>query len=165
VILITSTEDAGSRLITRLYPVLDLVTRRTLVYEANSVGTSRTGGSNLGAADYESLIDCIITTIDPDSWDDVGGPGSISHFDNAGILIIAQTPDVHPKIGALLDSLRRVKGLQGLPTIAPRARMSSPVMPTEHGASGDREDLSAVSVRRRIVTPKHSWQLPQVYEE
>ncbi len=31
-------------------------------------------------ADFDSLIELITTTIDPDSWDDVGGPGSIAEF-------------------------------------------------------------------------------------
>lgn len=43
-------------------------------------------------ADFDSLIELITTTIDPDSWDDVGGPGSIAEFatgvyvDAAGVL-------------------------------------------------------------------------------
>jgi type II secretory pathway component GspD/PulD (secretin) len=168
VIQITTPEDAGSQLITRLYPVLDLVSRRTPVYETNAVVTSRTAGGKMGVADYESLMDCITTTIDPDSWDDVGGPGSIAEFDNAGVLIISQTWDVHKKIGPLLNSLRRVKGQQGLLTIAPPARVSAPARSLD-----DRQDkrslLSAESAtpvaRRRVVAPQRSWQLPQVYEE
>jgi hypothetical protein len=31
-------------------------------------------------ADFDSLIDLIIATIKPDSWDDVGGPGAIDEF-------------------------------------------------------------------------------------
>jgi hypothetical protein len=43
-------------------------------------------------ADFDSLIELITTTIDPDSWDDVGGPGSVAEFatgvyvDAAGVL-------------------------------------------------------------------------------
>jgi hypothetical protein len=36
------------------------------------------GGGTL--ADFDSLIDLIKTTVSPDSWDDVGGPGSIAPF-------------------------------------------------------------------------------------
>ncbi len=168
VIHITTPEDAGSQLITRLYPVLDLVSRRTPVYEANAVVTSRTAGGKMGVADYESLIDCITTTIDPDCWDDVGGPGSISQFDNAGVLIISQTWEVHQKIGPLLNSLRRVKGLQGLPTIAPPATVSTPLKTVDSRQSKQKLAVStrtAPVARRRIVTPPRSWQVPQVYEE
>lgn len=43
-------------------------------------------------ADFDSLIDLITTTIKPDSWDDVGGPGAVDSFaggvyvDSAGLL-------------------------------------------------------------------------------
>jgi hypothetical protein len=168
VIQITTPEDAGSQLITRLYPVLDLVSRRTPVYETNAVVTSRTAGGKMGVADYESLMDCITTTIDPDSWDDVGGPGSIAEFDNAGVLIISQTWDVHKKIGPLLNSLRRVKGQQGLPTIAPLARVSTPARSSgsrQNKNSLDSAESASPLPRRRVVAPQHSWQVPQVYEE
>lgn len=52
-------------------------------------GIPRGGGVQ---ADFDSLIELITTTIDPDSWDDVGGPGSVAEFrtgvyvDPAGIL-------------------------------------------------------------------------------
>ena len=169
IIQITTPEDAGSQLITRLYPVLDLVARRTPIYEANAVVTSKTAGGRVGVADYDALMDVITTTIDPDSWDDVGGPGSIAEFDNAGVLVISQTWDVHQKIGPLLNSLRRVKGLQGLPTIAPQARVSTPAR-----SMGSRQNMkggffsaesAAPVARRRVVAPQHSWQVPQVYEE
>jgi Protein of unknown function (DUF1598) len=48
------------------------------------------GGGTL--ADFDSLIDLIIATIKPDSWDDVGGPGAVDSFeggvyvDSAGLL-------------------------------------------------------------------------------
>jgi len=44
----------------------------------NGFGGARGGGSG---ADFTQLIDLITATISPDSWDDVGGPGSISGFD------------------------------------------------------------------------------------
>lgn len=168
VIQITTPEDAGSQLVTRIYPVLDLAARRTPIYEASAVVTSRTAGGKMGSADYQSLMDVITSTIDPDSWDDVGGPGSISEFDNAGVIIISQTQDVHPKIGALLNSLRRVKGLQGLPTIAPLAKPSTPARSTDNRMTAKSlfsAESAAPVARRRIAAPQHSWQLPQVYEE
>lgn len=36
------------------------------------------GGSG---ADFDSLIDLITTTVEPDGWEDVGGPGTISPFE------------------------------------------------------------------------------------
>lgn len=42
-------------------------------------GTSRRGGGIV--ADFDSLIDLMTLTIAPQSWDDVGGPGSVEGFD------------------------------------------------------------------------------------
>ena len=45
-------------------------------------------------ADFDSLIELITTTIDPDSWDDVGGPGSIAEFATNLSLVISQTQEI-----------------------------------------------------------------------
>jgi len=165
VVIITTPEDAASQLTTRVYPVLDLAARRSPVYDSTAVVTSRTAGGKTGIADYESLVDMITTIIEPDSWDDVGGPGSIAEFDNAGVLVISQTRDVHQKIGPLLNTLRKVKGAQGLPTIAPPARVSTPLASTAGKLADKESSAAALPERRRVIAPQRSWQLPQVYEE
>jgi hypothetical protein len=85
----------------------DLARRGTLS-QMSSTGSAKGGGTGgfsgggipggAGArgggvqADFDSLIELITTTIDPDSWDDVGGPGSVAEFatgvyvDAAGVL-------------------------------------------------------------------------------
>lgn len=63
------------------------------------MGTASGGGSGRGSglgggvmADFDSLIELITTTIAPQSWDEVGGPGSVDSFeggvrvDAAGLL-------------------------------------------------------------------------------
>ncbi len=55
----------------------------------------RGGGSQ---ADFDSLMDLITATIDPDSWDTIGGPGSIAPFET-GVRVDAQ--------GVLQPLLRR----------------------------------------------------------
>ncbi|MFO0896017.1 MAG: DUF1598 domain-containing protein [Pirellulales bacterium] len=50
---------------------------RTATMAAEPPQLGRMGGSQ---ADFDTLIDLIVTTIAPDSWDEVGGPGSISPF-------------------------------------------------------------------------------------
>jgi general secretion pathway protein D len=67
------------------------------------------GGS---AADFGPLIDLITTTISPQSWDDVGGPGSIEGFDTNLSLVVSQTQEVHEQIADLLEQLRRLQDLQ-----------------------------------------------------
>jgi hypothetical protein len=60
---------------------------------ANQTGGSRRGLRGGGAiADFDSLIELITSTVKPDSWDDVGGPGAIDSFrggvyvDSTGLL-------------------------------------------------------------------------------
>jgi hypothetical protein len=103
-LLITTPEDAEALFSTRVYPVLDLV--------ATSVPGAR--GEWKVAYDYYSLIELIKATIEPDSWDDVGGPGAIAELAHAGVLVTSQSRDVHRRIDGLLTTLRRAKTVQGL---------------------------------------------------
>jgi general secretion pathway protein D len=71
------------------------------------------GGMGGGAqADFDSLIELITTTVKPQTWDEVGGPGSVSEFQNNLSLVISQTEDVHEEIVDLLEQLRRNQDLQ-----------------------------------------------------
>src|SRR6185295_19004044 len=72
-------------------------------------GMPRGGGV---IADFDSLIELITTTIDPDSWDDVGGPGSIAEFATNLSLVISQTQETHDKIDRLLAQLREIQDEQ-----------------------------------------------------
>jgi hypothetical protein len=103
VLLITSPEDVESRLTTRVYPVLDLITPRQ---------SGRLTAQHPFATDYDSLIDLLTLTIAPQSWDDVGGPGSIEPHDNTASLVVSQTREVHIQLESLLITLRRVKATQ-----------------------------------------------------
>ena len=67
------------------------------------------GGAN---ADFDTLIDLIQATIAPNSWDDVGGEGSIQSFPTNLSLVVSQTQEVHEQIADLLTQLRRLQDLQ-----------------------------------------------------
>jgi hypothetical protein len=141
VLLITTAEDAESDLDTRVYPVLDLITTR------------KAGSHFYVGRDYDSLIELIIATIKPDSWDDVGGPGAIDALDNAGSLVISQTQAVHRQVERLLVSLRRAKKMQGIPSLPVPDNVSS-------RASWDEK----VRARGRATTEgAPGWVVPQVY--
>jgi general secretion pathway protein D len=62
--------------------------------------------------DFDTLIELITSTISPESWDEVGGPGSIEEFPLNLSLVISQTQDVHEQIADLLEQLRRLQDLQ-----------------------------------------------------
>lgn len=56
------------------------------------------------------LIDVIVTSVDPDSWTDIGGPGSISEF--GGLIVVSQSARTHKKVEHVLNMLREAAGLE-----------------------------------------------------
>jgi type II secretory pathway component GspD/PulD (secretin) len=102
VLKITTIEDGQSpeNLLLKIYPVKDLVFATE--NEANG----------LPKHDFDPLIELITSSIEPDSWQDVGGPGFIGGFSNASSLVIRQRTDIHEQIAALLTTLRKAKALQ-----------------------------------------------------
>ncbi len=63
-------------------------------------------------ADFDSLINLITGTVKPQTWDSVGGPGSIEPFETNLSIVVSQTQDVHEEIVDLLEQLRRMQDLQ-----------------------------------------------------
>ncbi len=51
------------------------------------------------------LINLITTAVAPDSWEAVGGPGTISDFD--GLIVVRQNPRVHRQVAEVLSMLRK----------------------------------------------------------
>ena len=72
------------------------------------------GGLGGGAqADFDSLIDLIVSTVEHDSWMENGtGEGEIQPFPTNLSLVISQTQRVHEQIADLLEQLRRLQDLQ-----------------------------------------------------
>ncbi len=86
VLLITSKEKADEILVTQVYRVGDLL-----------------DGSRARLTIHQ-LIDAIVETVQPDSWDDNGGPGSIIPLGQA--LLVSQKFDCHEQMTDLLELLR-----------------------------------------------------------
>lgn len=70
------------------------------------------GAAGGSGADFDSLIDLITSTVKPESWDEVGGRGSIRGFETNLSLVVSQTQEVHEEIADLLEQLRRLQDLQ-----------------------------------------------------
>ena len=73
------------------------------------------GPGGLGGAaqaDFDSLIQLITSTIQPPTWIDVGGAGSIAPFETNLSIVVSQTQEVHEEIVDLLEQLRRLQDLQ-----------------------------------------------------
>lgn len=81
--------------------------------DGQSVGFGGPGGMGGGSqADFDELIELIVSTVAPTSWDEVGGPGSIREFQTNLSLVVSQTQEVHEQIVDLLEQLRRLQDLQ-----------------------------------------------------
>lgn len=78
---------------------------------------ARPSGMNSARTDLDGLIDAITSTIEPTSWNEVGGPGTIAPVGNS--LIVSNTRNVHEQITALLDTFRKRWGT--LRTVSVRA--------------------------------------------
>ena len=99
VLFITTPEEAEAQLLVGLYPVRALV----------QIAGAPLDGLSGTHADFDSLINVITSTIAPDTWDEVGGPGAIEPLQRAPTLVISQTQAIHEQISALLTTLREAK--------------------------------------------------------
>jgi general secretion pathway protein D len=71
------------------------------------------GGAGGGVApDFDSLVELLTSTVAPESWDEVGGPGNVSPHAGNLSLVISQTQEIHEQIADLLEQLRRLQDLQ-----------------------------------------------------
>ncbi|MFV1965176.1 MAG: STN domain-containing protein [Pirellulaceae bacterium] len=96
-LVITTPEECEAALSIVLHQVHDLVSL-----------ASDPGGAGL-PSNFDTLIKVITSSVQPDSWDAVGGPGSIVSVTHPPLLAISQTDDVHEEILFLIRRLRLAK--------------------------------------------------------
>jgi hypothetical protein len=93
------------------------------------------GMGGLGGApapDFDSLIDLITATIEPESWDEVGGPGSIEQFplgvyvDARGAVTRLVEPDADGHLEALREAFARPVANQDVRRASPLRKVSLP---------------------------------------
>jgi hypothetical protein len=87
---ITTNEYAESQLVTKVYPVGELL------------GRDETRGE--APPDYSLILQAITGNIKPDSWGVVGGPGAIEGIHDS--IVVSQTSDVHKLVAELLAAYR-----------------------------------------------------------
>ena len=90
--------------------VLDVAGASGYNNNPNGFGPGGPGGGS--QADFDTLIELITTTVDPDTWEELGGSGTLSGFPTNLSLVVSQTQEVHEKIADLLAQLRRLQDLQ-----------------------------------------------------
>jgi len=140
-LLVTTPDKASNTLITRVYPVLDLVAVHNPEHP--------------GQLNFQPLLQLFTDTIAPTTWDEVGGPGSISPSNTSGSIVASQTREVHEQMALFLVALRQARNFQVTAVDAPRGR--------PHGSRPSRQPSPAES-SRSIVTPTAGWLLPVVHE-
>jgi hypothetical protein len=94
VLVITTLDDAGQRLAHVVYPVADLI------------DPAEHGSASAG---YQQLIDTIKATVYPETWIDVGGPGSAAALPSAGVLAVSASQRVQLAIENVLADLREAR--------------------------------------------------------
>jgi len=122
VLMITTPEQAETELATTVYPVGDLMTFRD---ESGEQWT-----------DFDSLMDLITSTVEPTTWDDVGGPGSIAPLESKVCLVISQTQEVHGQIEDVLAKLRSVDKKLGKDKLLPLKQRPQPGVGRGFGGFG-----------------------------
>lgn len=70
---------------------------------------------------FEPLMELIQDTVEPDSWNEVGGQGSVMQYAD-GILVVNQSPRVHKKISSLLEKLRELRSKNAATPAAGKAK-------------------------------------------
>ncbi len=69
------------------------------------------GPDDIDRWDLTSLMNVISASVQPDTWEDLSGPGSMYPHRPKLVLAIRQTQEVHQDVGALLTGLRRARYL------------------------------------------------------
>lgn len=135
ILIITTAEEAELKLSTKVYEVTDLVLCRD--------------ASGRVLADFDSLIETIAYSLDPASWDEVGGPGSIVPMTarNAHVLVISQTFCNHLKITDLLGRLRQ----------AAAERPNDELPPVRPAAFGSMEFMGGQEVKPGSIDFGHAF--------
>jgi hypothetical protein len=117
VLVLTTSAKAGEKLITRTYPVADLCPEMNAANGDQAPQAVGEGQADSGASrkrnSLTNLMNTIETTVEPDSWDSLSGPGAMSPYRQSGSLVIRQTLPVHRKVLQLLRDLREAKGKMG----------------------------------------------------
>jgi hypothetical protein len=119
---ITLDAHASGTLVTYWYPVWDLLPRTAgpdsepaNLHVSNKVAAGMPSPLPLQIATQRhdfTLIDAITTTIQPDSWEDLNGPGSMAYAREIGCLVIRQTQPTHREIVKLLRLWREARDLR-----------------------------------------------------
>ena len=129
VITIATTASLPNEMVPLVYDITDLIGRPAEFYASTMGSVTAAGEGEAGTEEIEveeqdrdqlieeasiradNLVLLIQQTINPESWYEAGGDGTITVYERKK-LIIHQTREVHDKIAQLLEDLRKALGHQ-----------------------------------------------------
>jgi hypothetical protein len=100
VLQITTLEKAKKMMVTRSYPVSDLVAGLGMFGDGTQFGPYLARAQMQENA--KQLIEIIKSTVDPDSWEGNGGAGVITFSPGAMSIVVRQSTEVHAALGNAL---------------------------------------------------------------
>ena len=103
---------SAAKLVRVNYQVADLVVPIPSVVQIPDGATVADGLKSSAKTTEDQLIKLITGTVEPHSWSDVGGLGTIDYHPLTMGLVINQTPDIQEQIQDLLNSVRRLRDRQ-----------------------------------------------------
>ena len=103
-------QAAKEKRVARSYSVAQILSYVAQSETAKAENSDNEGKPGTTAED--KLIDLIVSTVQPDSWQPNGGHGKISYEPASKSLVIHQTPAVHDEIANLLAALARLMDVQ-----------------------------------------------------
>ncbi len=182
VVIVTTPEEAESELATLVYPVKDLVRYHPQTHQELT--------KRQVTQQFDKLTEAITTTIEPESWEELGGPGSQASFPYADCLVISQTDEVHRKVAELLEQVRRAKPkvtvpiatpppttnrVMSMPSVRPAAAPQPTVQEDiivvsygpakEHAGEFTREKFARIAQQVRQVVAPQSWSGEEYFAE
>jgi len=149
VVIVSTEEELAKRMEIRVYSVGDLVQPPSkpaaVEFDPGRPSYPRPAGAAIGAAlgassHVAELMDLITSTVEPASWDEVGGAATIREY--RGTLVVAQTYQGHHQVEQLLRGLREAIAKQAAPsgsgkTVAPLVEPAAvPPVPPPPGNPG-----------------------------
>jgi RNA polymerase sigma factor (sigma-70 family) len=123
ILIISPADVAQNKLVRKVYPAADLADLEDQIVVGHGGGIpagmgavgglgGNVGGPILQPAPGRQLIQLLATTVEPNSWHEQGGPGTIAYHAKGGCLVVSQCSEVQDQIQILLEELRAAKKLQ-----------------------------------------------------
>lgn len=187
-IIITTHEEAESELEIRVYPVRDIVWHglnitdpetRTFLQEhtmtlwdrfPTPLGNRSEKTPELPRMpDYDDLLETITSTVEPESWEKLGGPGSIAELPSCDVIVVQQTREEHEQVAQLLHLIRLHRSQADAQQLEQQIRQLADETisiryeaypASDSGKTYSKGDLEAIGRQLQRTVESTSWELP-----